>query len=584
MNYFCTYCDQGYAARMLCLYQSLKEQDEPFQLLVLCFDAETEAVVATAGDASLVAVPLAEVLVADPAYAAVRGRRSRVEFYFTATPVLVRHCFVLEPAAQVMTYLDADLFFFSPASLVFEQQGNASVGIVPHRFIKPSPRKHQHGLYNVGWVSFRRDANGMACLEWWRERCLEWCHDRVENGRFADQGYLNEFPTKFAGVCALEHPGINAAPWNIDPTQLACVGGKPWMNGHRILFYHYQGIREIRAGWFDPGVRGYHVPLTPELREYLYLPYLRRLTAMQAHLRHQGIVPSIGYKRVPTGYGLSALWERFRTKSFWFIYRRLRGKLIYRPEPSTMNAAEFADRGVQLYILLPVHNRREITLRFVEALTCQTWREFHLVLIDDGSSDGTAAAVKLLWPAAEVITGNGNWWWAGCLDQGCKYLARHGIAEDDILVLMNDDVMMGAEFFEQAIDEFRTTKDTLFLARQVDLSTHCEIDHGGGIRVDLNQLRFHAASRPAEINCMPTRGLFLRWRDMCRIGGFHPKYLPHYLSDYEFTLRAQRKGLHLRVARIASLGVRTDQSGQSIENLIFRIEEEEISAVFLKTL
>lgn len=333
MIFFCTYCDQGYAARLLCLHASLTEQGEPFRLFVLCFDKMTEAVVAAQGDPSLVAVSLDELLEADPAYAAVRGSRSRVEFYFTATPVIVRYCLAREPGARTMTYLDADLFFFGSASAVLAEQGDASVGIVPHRFTWRSHRSRRNGTYNVGWVSFRRDPDGLACLEWWRERCLEWCHDRVEGTRFADQGYLDEFPVRFRKVRSLEHPGINTAPWNLEPTQVASLDGKPWMHGRPVLFYHYQGIREVEPGWFDPGLRNYRMPLTAELRDSLYLPYLRRLTAQQARLRKHGITPMIGYPRLPPNYELKAVWERFRTTRIWTIYRRWRGKLVHCPEP-----------------------------------------------------------------------------------------------------------------------------------------------------------------------------------------------------------------------------------------------------------
>jgi hypothetical protein len=318
---------------MLCLHASLKEQGEQFRLWVLCFDAKTEEVIAALGDESLVALPLAEVLAADPAYAATRAQRSRVEFYFTSTPVLIRHCLAREPGAAMMTYLDSDLFFFAPASAVLAEQGDASVGIVPHRFTWRSRRSQRHGTYNVGWVSFRRDANGMACLEWWRERCLEWCHDVVDNGRFADQGYLDEFPARFQGVRSLDHPGINTAPWNVEPTRLTCADGKPRLHGRMVLFYHYQGIREVEPGWFDPGLRNYHLPLTRDLRDWLYLPYLRRLTEKQAQLRRRGITPVIGYPRLPPDYSLSAIWERFRTRPIWTTYRRLRGKLVHCPEP-----------------------------------------------------------------------------------------------------------------------------------------------------------------------------------------------------------------------------------------------------------
>lgn len=334
MKHFCTYCDRGYAARMRCLFDSLKSQGEPFRLWVLCFDADTEAVVAATKDPALAAVPVAELLAADPAYAAVRTTRSWVEFYFTSTPVLVRHCLQREPSAADMTYLDADLFFFGPPSAVFAEQGEASVGIVPHRFPPRLSDRIIHGTYNVGWVYFRRDESGLACLDWWRERCLEWCYDRLDQGRFADQGYLDEFPRRFGGVRALEHPGVNTAPWNVEPAAVRAVGGLPWLGDRPVWFYHFQGIREVAEGWFDPGLRTYQQNLSPALRDEIYLPYLRKLVAMQARLRREhGIEPVRGYLRVPEGGGLGGWWERFRARGIMARYRRLRGRLLHCPEP-----------------------------------------------------------------------------------------------------------------------------------------------------------------------------------------------------------------------------------------------------------
>jgi GT2 family glycosyltransferase len=236
--------------------------------------------------------------------------------------------------------------------------------------------------------------------------------------------------------------------------------------------------------------------------------------------------------------------------------------------------------SARLFILLPVHNRREITVRLVEALSRQTRRDFQLLLIDDGSSDGTADAVRAVWPATVVITGTGDWWWAGSLDQGCRHLRQAGVAADDVLLLMNDDVVIAPDFLIQGLAELADRPDTLLLARQVDAATGAEIDHGGGVKADLRELRFVAASRPEEINCLPTRGLFLRWRDLERAGGFRPGSLPHYLSDYEFTIRAQKNGLRLAVARTAALGVRMDQSGRSIANLFAAPRAQRFGLIF----
>src|SRR3954469_12572844 len=138
--------------------------------------------------------------------------------------------------------------------------------------------------------------------------------------------------------------------------------------------------------------------------------------------------------------------------------------------------------GDQVFILLPVYNRRGLTVRFIEALIAQTRRDFHLLLIDDGSTDGTADAVRKLWPEVVVITGTRNWWWAGCLDQGCRHLAQAGVQDGDVLLLINDDVEIGPDFLARALTEFAEQPDTFLLARQKDAATGAEIDHGGGIK------------------------------------------------------------------------------------------------------
>ncbi len=332
MNFFCTYCDQGYAARLICLYESLVAQGEAFRLYVLCFDAKTEAVVQSVGRPDLVAIPLAEVLRADSAFAAVREQRTPVEFFFTATPVLVRHCFNREPAAKRMTYLDADLFFFGPASLVFAEQGDASVGLVPHRFPARLAERLVYGTYNVAWVSFRRDRDGLAALEWWRERCLEWCHDRLDQGRFADQGYLDEFPRRFGGVRALDHPGINAAPWNVADARLIEREGRLLIEERPLVFYHFQGIRELMPDWFDPGLTGYGTVLSDELARFVYRPYLAKLVATQRRLeRDFGLVRRLGFDRLKSGATWSERWERVRNRWLAPYYRRWRGRLIHGP-------------------------------------------------------------------------------------------------------------------------------------------------------------------------------------------------------------------------------------------------------------
>ena len=96
------------------------------------------------------------------------------------------------------------------------------------RIVSPAGWKSQRrfGLYNVGWVSVRRRDDGIAALRWWRERCIEWCYDRVEGDRFADQRYLDRLPEMFSGIHVISHLGANLAPWNFADCRLEWNDGE----------------------------------------------------------------------------------------------------------------------------------------------------------------------------------------------------------------------------------------------------------------------------------------------------------------------------------------------------------------------
>ena len=194
-----------------------------------------------------------------------------------------------------------------------------------------------------------------------------------------------------------------------------------------------------------------------------------------------------------------------------------------------------------LYILLPVHNRRPTTRKFIECLAAQTFEGYHLLLIDDGSTDGTADMVKQHIANHTVIRGTGNWWWAGCLQRGLDWLKAINPGPDALVLFINDDVRFAPDYLERAVNVMKNKRGTLLLS-QFESSIGDEANETG-IYADLRRLSFKVADSPSEINCLSTRGLFGYWADIQRIGGFHPVLLPHYLSDYEYTIRAFRKGL-----------------------------------------
>jgi hypothetical protein len=286
-RHYCTYFDHRYLPRGLALYHSLRRHAPESMLWVLCLDEECERLLARAALPGLGMLPLRELEAWDPQLARAKASRSLVEYYFTCSPCLPRWVLAHASDAGSVTYLDSDLYFFSSPEPVFAEIGGAPVAITPHRFSPARAAKlERYGHYNVGWLSFDRSAQARDCLEWWRERCIEWCYDRLEDDRFADQKYLDRFPLLFPATHSIAHPGANLAPWNFDGYRIA--GSPPTVDGMPLVFFHFQGLKQLSARSFDTRLDEYQARLSPEVRDGIYLPYLRELLEANAQARGLG--------------------------------------------------------------------------------------------------------------------------------------------------------------------------------------------------------------------------------------------------------------------------------------------------------
>jgi len=275
IRHYCTYFDSRYLTRGITLYESLRKQStRPICLWVLCLDEESHKILSSASLQGLRLVLLEELEHADPEFARAKSTRSLVEYFFTSTPCLPRYILNTYSDVEDITYVDGDLYFFSDPEQIFLDIGANSIAITPHRFAERNVKLEQLGIYNVAFNFFRRDTNGVDCLNWWRERCLEWCCDRLENGKFADQGYLNDWPERFHGVKVLDHPGINLAPWNVEDAKLTSRGGRICSHGEPLIFYHFHALKTLSDRLFNPCWENYEIKPTRLLRHRIYQPYI----------------------------------------------------------------------------------------------------------------------------------------------------------------------------------------------------------------------------------------------------------------------------------------------------------------------
>ena len=271
---YCTYFDHNYLPRGLALHQSLQQHAPGARLWVLCLSEACYRTLTALNLPNLMTRRLSDFEAADPQVAAVRPTRSTIEYYFTCTAPWMLHVLENERDAEWVTYLDSDLFFFASPDPIYDEMRGGAFGIIPHRFTRRLAEQRRFGIYNVGWVSARRCEEGIAALRWWRERCIEWCFDRVEGFRFADQRYLDRLPELFEKVHVIGHLGANLAPWNLEDLHVEWRDGSVRIEDrYRLLFFHFYGVRRRGRHYFN-GHRVYRAPFTDVMRHHIYEPYI----------------------------------------------------------------------------------------------------------------------------------------------------------------------------------------------------------------------------------------------------------------------------------------------------------------------
>jgi hypothetical protein len=236
MKNFCTLFDSYYIHKGIALYLSMEKVCNDFTLYVMAFDEACYNKLKSFTFPNMVVEYEGGNFLSDE-IKAVKAERKRNEYCWTCGSNTTYY-FLTKYKLENITYIDADMMFFSSPDVVFEELKPYSVGLSPH-FADTS----LYGNFCVQFCYFKNDDKGHCALTWWKNNCLAWCYDRYEDGKFGDQRYLDMMPVMFDGVHSIENRGVGVAKWNMRDYK--------FLDNHKIdyegtvydvCFYHFHAV------------------------------------------------------------------------------------------------------------------------------------------------------------------------------------------------------------------------------------------------------------------------------------------------------------------------------------------------------
>lgn len=223
-------------------------------------------------------------------------------------------------------------------------------------------------------------------------------------------------------------------------------------------------------------------------------------------------------------------------------------------------------------VVIPVHNRLALTRACLASLREQTFRDFVVYVVDDGSTDGTFEALRADHPEVIVLRGNGHLWWAGATNRGVGRALQEAGPSDYVLTL-NNDAVAPADYLEKMVRAAAASAAAALGSVLVKASDESSVVDAG-VLIDWTTAKYtflgpgctigqltEQRTGPYTVDLLCGCGTLFPVRVFRQLGLYAADKLPHYAADYEFANRVRRSGEQVLVNPEGILLVEDKETG-----------------------
>lgn len=212
---------------------------------------------------------------------------------------------------------------------------------------------------------------------------------------------------------------------------------------------------------------------------------------------------------------------------------------------------------LRIAVLITCYNRREQTLMCLKALYLSELPasvKFEVILVDDGSTDGTSDAVHIEFPKVEILHGDGALFWNRGMHLAFDHALKTGF---DLYLWLNDDTIIYPDALARLINTLIHLQNNYGPKVVVVGSTHDNrgiLSYGGSVAQSYPR-RFRYGSyrniwdsiEPVECHVMNGNCVLIPHAIAECVGNLDPVF-EHAMGDTDYALRVRALGGRLFVA------------------------------------
>lgn len=205
-------------------------------------------------------------------------------------------------------------------------------------------------------------------------------------------------------------------------------------------------------------------------------------------------------------------------------------------------------------LIIPVHNRRDTTLQGLRSLSKanRIGLDVKIFVVDDGSTDGTSAAIRSEFPDVELVSGDGTLHYAGGTNRGIEAALRWN---PEFVVTMNDDSIFHEDFLVRLVETARRSHKTIVGSllllwnepHRVFQVGPRWISIKGGWTFTEYQSAFSVPTEPFDVECLVGNCVLFPAEAIKANGLMDEKNFSHGWGDAQYLMRMRKAGWRLVV-------------------------------------
>jgi hypothetical protein len=268
-----TICSINYLAQARTLGDSLKSTNPDIQFFIGLVDKLDGVSIGADFVPDYPMIEIDKIGIAD--LEEIATRYDITELNTAVKPFCFTYFFEKYPQARNVIYFDPDIIVFQPLTELKQLLLDYQAVLTPHintpidDRLKPNELHHLNtGVYNLGFVAFRRSAENASFIRWWEEKLRYECLIDLCNGLFVDQNWMNFLPLFVPNVRIERNPGYNAAYWNLHEREFSLKGDVTYVNGnYPLIFFHYSGYDPAKPAILSKYQDRFELAERPDIHE-----------------------------------------------------------------------------------------------------------------------------------------------------------------------------------------------------------------------------------------------------------------------------------------------------------------------------